>query len=314
MFPYLLRRILHALLILLGAFTFSFILLQVMPGDAITVKFQDPDLGLTPQQIAEIRLSYGADGSRVAQYFHTLTGMLRGDFGYSVQQGVPVSTLLRTTLPVTLRLAAFSFVVAILEAMAIAFLATALPFAFLRRMLAALPGFLGAIPVFWFGIALIQFLSFKLRLVPVVGAGPYEAMILPTLAISLPIGAPLAQVLLGNLDEIAARPFVAVVRTKGAGALWTLFHHVAPNAILPFLTISGLVFGELLAGAVVTETIFGLNGIGQLTQQAVAGQDVAVLQAVVMISAAAYVLINLTIDLVYPLFDPRIHLQGRTMS
>jgi peptide/nickel transport system permease protein len=109
-----------------------------------------------------------------------------------------------------------------------------------------------------------------------------------------------------KIDEVRTLPFVAVARAKGASWRWVLFRHVLPNAILPVLTIAGVLFGELLAGAVVTEAVFGLNGLGTLTQQAVGNQDTAVLQAIVVLSATAFVAINLLVDLLFPLLDPRL--------
>ena len=131
-------------------------------------------------------------------------------------------------------------------------------------------------------------------------------MVLPTLTLAVPISAPLAQILIRNIDAVLAQPFVAVARAKGASRRGVLWRHVARNAVLPTLTIAGILFGELLAGAVVTEAVFGINGLGSLTQQAVGNQDTAVLQAIVVISATSFVLINLIVDLLYPVLDPRL--------
>jgi len=130
--------------------------------------------------------------------------------------------------------------------------------------------------------------------------------VLPTLTLAVPISAPLAQILIRNIDAVLAQPFVAVARAKGASRRGVLWRHVARNAVLPTLTIAGILFGELLAGAVVTEAVFGINGLGSLTQQAVGNQDTAVLQAIVVISATSFVLINLIVDLLYPVLDPRL--------
>jgi peptide/nickel transport system permease protein len=109
-----------------------------------------------------------------------------------------------------------------------------------------------------------------------------------------------------NIDEAATQGYVAVARAKGASPSWVLWKHIAKNALLPTLTIAGILFGELLAGAVITETVFGLNGIGGLTERSVRFQDSSVIQAVVVFSAAAFVTVNLIVDLLYPVFDPRL--------
>ncbi|MCQ5471180.1 MULTISPECIES: ABC transporter permease [Pantoea] len=305
---YLLHRAGLGLLVLWAAFTLSFFLLQVLPGDAVLIKFQNPDLGLSPQQIAEMRQAYGADNPLWQQYLHTLAAMLHGDFGYSVQAGVPVSQLLVANLPGTLRLALCGFLLATLLAFALAALSRHPALRGLRNLLQSLPALFISVPTFWLGIALIQLFSFQLRWIPVINPSPWQGLILPIITVAIPISAPLAQILLRSIDEVSTRPFVAVVRAKGASEGYVLWRHVLRNALLPVLTVAGLLLGELIAGALITETVFGLGGLGQLTQQAVNNQDVAVLQAVVVISALGFVVINLVVDLLMPLLDPRLQL------
>ncbi len=311
---YVLSRIGQALLVLWAAFTLSFILLQAMPGDAVLIKFLNPEYGLSPEQIADIRAAYAVDSGVLAQYVQTLANFLRGDFGYSIHAGVPVSAQLATNLPPTLKLAALAFLTAAALAVAIALLSSLSPFGWLRNLVQSLPSLFISIPVFWLGIMLIQIFSFRLKLVSVINPGPWESLILPVVTLSLPIAAPLAQILIRNIDEIRTRPFVSVAIAKGATQARVLWRHVARNAMLPALTIAGVLFGELLAGAVVTETVFGLNGIGGLTERAVGNQDLAVLQAIVVISAAAFVAINLAVDLAYPLLDPRLRTRNGAKS
>jgi peptide/nickel transport system permease protein len=303
---YLIGRFGQAALVLWAAFTITFILLRVLPGDAILIKFQSPELGLSAQQIAEIRTSYGADQPAWGQYLEALRNVLSGDFGYSLEAGVPVSAGLKAAFPVTLWLTGLGSLAAAAVAAAIAFLSSLGPFAWLRGLIRSLPSLFISIPTFWFGIALIQIFSFRLRLLPVIGAEGWRGMILPVATLAIPISAPLAQVLVRSIDEVTTRPFVAVVRAKGASRHWVLWRHVLKNAVPPAMTVAGLLFGELLGGALVTETVFGLNGIGRLTQEAVNAQDSAVLQAVAVISAAGFVLVNLIVDLFYPLLDPRL--------
>ncbi|MFG1480429.1 ABC transporter permease [Xanthobacter sp. V4C-4] len=306
MTKYVLARIAQAALVLWAAFTLSFILLQALPGDAVLIKFLNPEYGLSPAQIAEIRAAYDTDAPLLAQYLATLGNVLQGRLGYSLQAGVPVTALLAANLPATLTLASLGFLAAAVLAMAIAALATVRRLAILRDLAHAAPSLFVSIPTFWLGIMLIQIFSFRLKLVSVIAPGPVESLVLPVLTLAVPISAPLAQILIRNMDEIETRPFVAVARAKGASRARVLWRHVARNAVLPVITIAGVLFGELLAGAVVTETVFGLPGLGSLTEQAVGNQDIAVLQAVVLVSATAFVLINLAVDLAYPLLDPRL--------
>lgn len=155
-------RIGQALLVLWAAFTLSFVLLQALPGDAVLIKFQDPSMGLSPAQIAEMRAAYGADLPLWQQYLHTLGNFLHGDFGFSIQAGVPVSELLAGNFPPTLRLAVLGFALAVALAVFIAFVSNLLPLRWLKSALLALPALFISVPTFWLGIALIQMFSFHL--------------------------------------------------------------------------------------------------------------------------------------------------------
>lgn len=313
---YLLRRTGGALLVLALAFTAAYVLLAALPGDAVLARYGNPDLGLTPDQLAEIRASYGADRPAIIQFLDTAASFLRGDLGYSVQSGAAVSALLAEALPSTLTLAALGLLVAVVLAVAIAALATHPGLQShrvtraLRSTLRGLPPLMVSLPVFWIGIVLIQVFSFQLGLVPLLNASPAQALILPVATLAVPIAAPLAQVLIRSIDEVMAQPFVAVARARGASSTWLLWHTVARNAVLPTLTMAGLLFGELVGGAVVTEAVFGRTGIGQLTAQAVTARDTPVLLAVVVISTVVFVLINLVVDLLYPVLDARLRRTG----
>ena len=304
--PYALRRTAQAGLVVIATFVVAFLLLQALPGDAIVARYASPELGLTDAQLDELRTVYGTDRPVWEQLWASATGFLTGDLGTSLQSGAAVETLLATALPSTLTLAALGFLAAVALAVAIAAVATFGRAEWLRRAFRSLPPLFVSIPVFWLGIVLLQVLSFRLGLIPVINASLAQALVLPVLTIAVPIAAPLAQVLIRAIDDTVAEPFIAVARARGAGTRWLLGREVARNAALPTLTIAGVLFGELVAGAVVTETVFARTGVGRLTQEAVANRDIPVLQAVVVISAIGFVLINLAVDLAAPAIDPRL--------
>lgn len=309
---FVLRRAGGALLVLLLAFTAAYLLLAALPGDGVLARYGSPELGLTPAQLDEIRAAYGADRPLFERYADTVGSFLRGDLGYSVQSGAAVADLVAVALPSTLTLAVLALALAVVVAVVIAFTATYGGFRPLRAVFRQLPPLFVSMPVFWIGIILIQVFSFQLGWVPLIGADPAEALILPVLTLAVPLAAPLAQVLTRSIDEVSEQPFVAVIRSRGAGTSWLLWRGVARNALLPTLTMAGVLFGELVGGAVVTEAVFGRPGIGQLTAQAVANRDTPVLLAIVVISAVAFVVINLLVDLLYPLLDPRLRRGSRT--
>nr|WP_092667431.1 ABC transporter permease [Agrococcus carbonis] len=304
--PYPLRRTGQAALVVLATFVLAFLLLQALPGDAIVARYASPELGLSAAQLEELRAAYGADQPIWLQLWQSAVGFLTGDLGTSLQNGADVEALIATALPSTLLLASLGFVAAVLLAVAIAVVATFGRAEWLRRAFRSLPPLFVSIPVFWLGIVLLQGVSFQLGLIPVINADPVEALVLPVLTIAVPIAAPLAQVLIRSIDDTVAEPFIAVAKARGASSGWLLSREVARNALLPTLTIAGVLFGELIAGAVVTETVFARTGLGRLTQEAVATRDIPVLQAIVVISAIGFVAINLAVDLIAPAIDPRL--------
>lgn len=305
----ILTRIGQALIVLLVTFTVAFILLTALPSDAIMARYASPDLGLSVAEIDAIRAEYGSDQPLIVQYFTILGGFLTGRFGFSVATGAAVSTMFAEALPGTLALAFAAFILAVIWALLIAVIASISgP---IRGFFNHLPAFLVSIPSFWLGIILIQLVSFKLGWVPVINPSSAQSLVLPALTLSVPIAAPLAQVLLRSIDDVQTQPFVTAVRARGASDSWIFFRNVLRNAMLPTITMAGILFGELIGGAVVTEAVFGRAGIGQMTVNAVANRDTPVLMAIVVLAATVYVLINLIIDLLYPVLDPRTRRKAR---
>lgn len=302
----IINRLGQAAIVLWAAFTLSFILVQLMPGDAVLIRFLDPNMGMTPEDIARIRAFYGADEPVLQQYAFTAWNFLRGDFGYSIQSGLPVSQEVAANLPATLRLAGLAVLAAGAVAVVLAWAATLAPLQWLRSLLQSVPALMISLPVFWIGIMLVQIVSFRFGWVSVIAPGPWERLVLPVLTLALPIAAPLARVLLSSVEAVERQPFVTVARAKGLSRAGTLVRHVIGNAALPVLAVGGLLLGELIAGAVVTETVFGMNGLGRLAERSVRTQDIAVLQAIVVISAVAFVFVNLIVDLFSLALDPRL--------
>lgn len=314
MIRHLAARVGQSVLVLWIAYTATFFLLSVLPGDGLMIKFENPDLGLTPDQIAAVREYYGIDEPLLIQYVHAVLGLFGGDFGYSIVNAVPVADRLASAIPQTLQLASLGFVVAVVLAASTAAASTFAAFGWLKRFVQSIPSVFASVPAFWLGLVLIQIFSFQLGLVPMIGASAGQALILPVITLAVPVSAPLAQVFIRSLDEVVRRPFVQVVEAKGASRWWIVSRHTARNALLPTVTIAGLILGDLIAGSVVVETVFGRNGIGRLVNESVANQDLPVIQAIVLLSAFAFVTVNLLVDLLYPVLDPRLRTAKRAGS
>lgn len=306
MLRYYVSRASQAIVVLWAAFTLSFVFLQLLPGDAILIRFSGPDSGLSADQVEAIRAQYDMDAHFLTQYLGALADVLKGDWGYSLETGAPVAERLAAAFPESLKLVVPAFVLAVVIAFGVGLTASYTTAGWLKNLLLALPAAFSSVPVFWVGVLLTQWFSFQLALVPTIGGTEFERLILPVITLALPLSAPIALVMSRAMDAVYAQPFVMVAASKGATRPWILRRHVIRNGLVPTMTIAGLVLAELIGGAVVTEAVFGRNGVGSLTVRAIAAQDVPVLQAVVLLSAAGFVVVNLIVDVLNPLIDPKL--------
>jgi peptide/nickel transport system permease protein len=302
------RRLLQAVVVLWAAFTLSFVILYLLPGDAVLTKLGSAEGGITasPDQIAQARAEYGLDDPVLAQYGKRLLSALHGDFGRSVATGDDASHMVVSALPPTLALTGFALLLAVFFGGGIAVLGTYTRFRALSQLLLSLPPLGISLPSFWVGLLLIQVFSFRLRWLPALGSQGFESLILPAITLALPTGAIIGQVLAKSLHTQLAEPYIEIARAKGASRQRVHFGHALRNAAVPALTLIGVVAGNLVAGSVVTETVFSRDGVGRVTSAAVTAQDIPVVQAVIVLAAFFFVTINLIVDLLYPLLDPRI--------
>lgn len=305
---YVLRRVVQAIAVLWAAYTVSFVVLDYLPGDPVAA-MAGGGLTSSPVDQAELdrlRVQYGYDRPLLVQYADGLGRALLGDFGDSVATGRSVRATIAAALPPTLQLAAAAVLLAVLFGGGLAVLATYTERPRLRQALLSLPALAVSIPAFWTGLMLVQLLSFRVPLFPAFGNTGPAGLVLPAVTLALPTGAVLAQVLAKSLLGTLDSPFVQTARAKGASRLRVHLHHALRNASLPAFTLVGLLVGQLLASVVVIETVFSRNGLGRVTADAVAVQDIPLVQGVVVFGASVFVVINLIVDLVYPLLDPRI--------
>ncbi|MCQ9367827.1 ABC transporter permease [Brevibacterium sp. 91QC2O2] len=303
---YVLRRLGHGVIVLWAAYTLTFLILSALPGDPIQILLGAAGASAaTPEQIDAIRAQYGLDRPLWAQYLESMAGLFRGDLGLSYASGQPVAQAIGQVLPSTLQLAGATLVLAVTGGIALAVLAAGAKRPWLRSGLAGLPGLGVSLPTFWVGLILLQLVSFRLGWIPALGAHGLAGVILPALTLALPVGAVIAQVLLQALDAAAAQQFITTYHAAGLRRWTLLLTHALPVAGLSLLSVAGLVTGQLLGGAVVVETVFTRNGLGRLVETSVAGQDIPVVQGIVLVAAAVFVVVNLVTDLLYPVFDAR---------
>jgi len=309
MLQYTARRVVQAIAVLWAAYTVSFAVLYMLPSDPVSILLnQAGGTSGRPSadQIAQIQSEYGFDDPVVVQYFHHLFDAIQLDFGQSVSRGQSVTSLLTENLPPTLALTATALLFTVVIGGGLAFLATYVGWRPLRSFLHRLPAVGVSFPTFWIGLLLIQLFSFSLGWFPATGSEGISTLILPALTMSLPTAGILAQVLIRGLDDTLEQAHIATARAKGLSRLRIHLKHALKNASLPALTILGLLVGSTVTQAVVAETIFSRLGIGRLAQQAVLAQDIPLVQGIVVLAAAIFVVVNLVVDLIYPLLDPRV--------
>ncbi|GAB3304761.1 ABC transporter permease [Geodermatophilus aquaeductus] len=313
---YVLRRLAQAVVVLWAAYTVSFLVLDALPGDPVTAMASaGMDSGAVDQeQLDQLRAEYGYDDPMLVRYLDHLGSAATGDLGDSVATGRPVVDTIAQALPPTLQLAGAALALAVLLGGGLALVATYSRRRWLRQVLLSLPGLGVSVPTFWVGLVLVQVLSFQLRLFPAFGNSGPSSLVLPAVTLAIPTGALVAQVLAKSLLTALDEPYVQTARAKGAGRARVHLSHALRNASLPALTVVGLLAGQLLANSVVVETVFSRDGLGRVTAGAVGSQDLPLVQGVVVLGALVFVLVNLAVDLVYPLLDRRIVVAGGRRS
>jgi len=304
---YLFSRSWQALLVLWAAFTLSFLILYALPSDPVSIMLNQSgeQTAVDQRQVAALRAEYHLDEPLIVQYGIALWRAVHLDLGRSIQSGEPVFTSLRQALPATAALSFLALGIALLAGISLALAASLTRWHLLRDLLLGLPALSVSLPTFWVGLLLLQGFSFSLHWFPSMGNQGFASLILPALTLAIPTAAVIAQVLARSLAAVRRQPFAEVLIAKGLSPRRLLFVHLLHNAAIPVLSLSGVIVGNLLAGSVVTETVFSREGVGRLAQGAVSAQDIPVVQGVVVVAAAIFITVNLLVDLIYPLLDPR---------
>lgn len=307
---YALRRVVQAVVVVLLAYVFTFVVISVLPGDPVTTILRDPQNGFTEDEIQRIVAYYGLDKPVYVQLWTSLVNFVQGDLGISLRSSRPVSTLIGEVVPSTLILAAAALAVALVLAFAIGYGTQFLPKRFGQGALRAFPSLFLSVPNFVIGLVLIHVFAFQAGLFRIIDPDGAWATFFAAVALGIPVSAQVAEVLIANLDHESRQDYTSVARSRGLGQFALFARHLVKPSSLPVVTVIALTVGELLGGSLITETIFGRTGIGSLVQRSVTTQDLPVLQAVVSLAAVVFVLVNLIADLVYPLLDPRVRLLG----
>jgi ABC-type dipeptide/oligopeptide/nickel transport system permease component len=305
MLRYFFQRFLLTLPALWLVLTLVFLMIHIVPGDPVEQILGE---GAAPGELTQLRHSLGLDLSLPAQYGHYLWQLAHGDLGHSLKFQAPVRRIIFERYPATLQLAFLALLACAAIAVPAGVLAAHRRGTGADRAVGMLTLLGLAVPNFALGPLLILLFSIELGLLPVSGRGGPAYYILPAATLGAALAAILTRMVRGSMLEELYSDYVRTARAKGLSTGVVLFRHAFRNALIPIVTILGLQFGTLLAGTIVTETIFSWPGIGRLTVQAISSRDYPLLQGCILVIAVSYVLVNLLTDLLYTFIDPRVRL------
>lgn len=303
MAKYIVNRLLASIPVIIGSLTIVFLIIHWLPGDPAQMIAGDD---AAPERVAYLREQFGLNRPLWQQYLSYLWDSLRGDFGVSFANSQPVLDRLLAQLPATLSLAAMSTLLAVVLGVVLGVLSAVYKnrlFDYIVRVISLLGV---SMPKFWLGILLILIFSVHFQLLPAIGNGSFKQLIMPAFALGITGAGMLARMIRNSVLEVIGEPFVVTLRAKGLADRVVLYNHVLRNALLPAITVLGTLLGEMLSGAVVTETVFSRQGLGKMVVDAINQKDIPVIQAAILVTAVFTVVCNLLVDISYSYVDPRV--------
>jgi peptide/nickel transport system permease protein len=308
---YVARRIGEALLTLFLASLLVFGMVAALPGDPAFVILGD---NATPDQVQALRAYLGLDKPILAQYAGWMTHVLRGNFGYSLINGIPVASIIARALPLTLQLSLWAFAIVVLIGFPAGIAAATRPRSGFAKSLNWYHGWALAVPVFWLGVLLSWFFGVVLRWVPPSGfvpltdspAGWARSLILPAVTLGLGVGSVMARFIQAALEDVLREDYVRTAWAKGLRGRVVVWRHALRNALIPVVTVLGMQAGFFIGGAVITEAVFAIPGMGSALWRSILNRDYLVTQSIILLGIFGFVVINLCTDVAYGFLDPRI--------
>lgn len=311
MFDFIIRRLLMTIPVMLFVAFFIFSLLYLTPGDPAALIAGDQ---ASEADILRIRESLGLDRPYLLRFFEWLINVMHGDLGVSIFSQLPVTTLIAQRLEPTLALMTFTMVISVAVAVPMGVLAASHQGSVVDRLVMAVAVFGFSVPVFALGYLFSWVFALQMGLLPIQGYSPLSeglvpflrSLVLPSLSLSCVFVALVARISRTAMIDVLSQDYIRTARAKGLGQWSVLFLHALKNAAIPIVTVIGIGVALLISGAVVTETVFAIPGIGRLVVDAILRRDYPVIQGVILMFSIGYVVINLVVDLIYTVLDPRV--------
>jgi ABC-type dipeptide/oligopeptide/nickel transport system permease component len=303
MFFYALRRLALAVPVIFGVIFAVMLTIEMIPGDPVTLMLGEY---ATKEAVAQVRETLGLDKPLLVRYVQYLGSLAQGDLGRSIREGRLVSQEIADVWPATLQLTLSALLISVIGGVLAGIVSAVWPNSFFDGVVRLLSLFGLSMPVFWTGLSLIILFSLWLPWLPVGGSGSLRHLLLPAVTLSLPSLAMVARMTRSSVLEVLREDYIRTARAKGVRERVVILKHGLRNACIPIVTLLGLQVGQLLGGAVLTETVFSWPGMGRLIVRAIFARDYILLQGAILVFALAFVVINLIVDLSYAAFDPRV--------
>ena len=304
MTKYIIKRTAVAIPLILAIATIVFVMLRVaLPGDPAKILAGDR---ASPELIEQIRSNLGLDRPVPEQYVIFLTNAIQGDLGRSVKFREPVAEVIVNAFPFTVTLTFLSVTLGTVVGLGVGILTAVKRGTWIDNVSIVVVVFFYSIPTFWLGLMLILIFAVGLRWLPVQGIGTWQHYVMPVITLGIGQAALIARLTRSSMIEILGLHYIQTARAKGVTDRRVIFRHALKNTLIPIITVIGLSVGSLLGGAVITESIFGLPGVGRLAIEAIHNRDYPMIQGTVLLVASAFVFVNLIVDVIYVYVDPRI--------
>jgi peptide/nickel transport system permease protein/oligopeptide transport system permease protein len=303
MYNYLIKRLLSTIPVLIGISLLLFFMLRMLPGDPAQVLAGQM---ATPEEIENIRHQLGLDRPIYEQYAVYMSRLVRFDLGRSARTQNPVTVEIWARLPNTMLLAVVAIMLACLFGIPAGIISAVRPYSWIDYLVTMSALFGMSMPVFWLGLMLVVVFAVILKWLPAGGTGSWQHVILPSFTLAAFVVAFIARMTRSTMLETLSQDFTTTARSKGLKEKVVIVKHALKNALIPIITVVGLQFGSLLAGAVLTETVFAWPGLGRLLYDSISARDYPMIQGVILIFGLLYIFVNLAVDLIYAFVDPRI--------
>lgn len=311
MIRYIVNRVLSGIIVIFGISVFTFMLIHFIPGDPVKIMLGQ---NATPEAIEQLNETLGLDKPLFVQYTTYMANVVQGDFGTSLKTRRPVLTEILDRFPETVKLASAGILIAVLIGITLGILAARFKNTFIDTMVMTLATLGVSIPGFWLAILLVMVFSVKLAWFPIANGTGIRDLVLPAVTIGVLASTMISRVTRNGMVETLSNDYIRTARAKGLDERIILFRHALRNVLIPVVTLVGLQMAALLGGTVIIEQVFNWPGIGTLAIGAISSRDFPLIQGTVLFMGVIYVTINILVDIIYGLIDPRIEVSAKEVG